>query len=433
MDVGADGVLPPYCRRFHPVKSCAASKADAKAEEFRRMPSHVSPALPRDARPAMAAPIQGDHPPQPALRSVHRAVSDLRRGMPLVLTAAPGPAAWLVAAAETLGARGLGAFAALRARPPLLLLAQSRAAAVLHRPVADPVVAFRVAPGVLAPGVLRSLADPTADQLLPPGLDVVPGAGDGPGAASAVQLAKLARVLPAALIAPLQPDEVEAQAGARDLLRVDVAEVASYPEHVAVSLTRVAEARVPLEASEDTRIVAFRPADGGIEHLAILVGRPETVAADQPAPLARLHSECFTGDLLGSLKCDCGPQLRGAIEQMAQEGGGVLLYLAQEGRGIGLVNKLRAYALQDRGSDTLEANRQIGFGGDERSFAVAAAMLNGLGIGRVRLMTNNPDKLAALATHGIDVTARVKHVFPTNGHNAKYLATKAERFGHLIG
>jgi len=385
----------------------------------------------------MAAPIAGALPAQPALRAVHRAVSDLRRGMPVVLTAAAGQA-WLVAAAETVGARGLAAFAALSARPPLLLLAQSRAAAVLHRPVAEAVVAFRVAPsllspGLLSPGALRTLADPTAEQLLPPGLDVVAGAGDAPGAAGAVQLAKLARVLPAALVAPLQPDEAEAQARAHDLLSVDAAEVWAYPEHVAVSLTRVAEARVPLEASEDTRIVAFRPADGGIEHLAILVGRPETVAADQPAPLARLHSECFTGDLLGSLKCDCGPQLQGAIAQMAEEGGGVLLYLAQEGRGIGLVNKLRAYALQDRGSDTLEANRQIGFGGDERNFAIAASMLNELGIGRVRLMTNNPDKLAALAAHGIDVTARVKHVFPTNGHNAQYLATKAERFGHLIG
>ena len=396
------------------------------------MSSQASSALPFGAGPAMAAPIAGALPAQPALRAVHRAVSDLRRGMPVVLGATDGQT-WLVAAAETVGARGLAAFAALGARPPLLLLAQSRAAAVLHRPVAEAVVAFRVAPGLVSPGALRTLADPTAEQLLPPGLEVVAGAGDAPGAAGAVQLSKLARVLPAALVAPLQPDEAEAQARAHDLLSVDAAEVWSYPEHVAVSLTRVAEARVPLEASEDTRIVAFRPADGGIEHLAILVGRPEAVAADAPAPLARLHSECFTGDLLGSLKCDCGPQLRGAIAQMAEEGGGVLLYLAQEGRGIGLVNKLRAYALQDRGSDTLEANRQIGFGADERNFAIAAAMLNELGIGRVRLMTNNPDKLAALAAHGIDVTARVKHVFPTNGHNAKYLATKAERFGHLIG
>jgi GTP cyclohydrolase II len=371
---------------------------------------------------------------QPALRRVHRAVSDLRRGMPVLLTAGAdgGGEAWLVAAAETVGARGLAAFASLRARPPHLLLAQSRAAAVLHRPVAEPIVAFRAAPALVSPVLLRTLADPTAEHLLPPGLDVVHGAGDGPAPSAAIQLAKLARVLPAALIAPAQAEETEALAASHALLRVAIADVVAYPEDVALTLTRVAEAHVPLEASENTRIVAFRPADGGIEHLAILVGRPEDVPASEPAPLARLHSECFTGDLLGSLKCDCGAQLRGAVAEMAREGSGVLLYLAQEGRGIGLVNKLRAYALQDRGSDTLEANRQIGFGGDERNFAVAAAMLRSLGISRLRLMTNNPDKLAALAAHGIDVTARVKHVFPTNGHNARYLATKAERFGHLI-
>jgi GTP cyclohydrolase II len=390
------------------------------------MPFQATSILPPEA----SSPLPVEGPGQPALRAVHRALPDLRRGMPVVLADAGG--AWLVATAETVGARGLATFARLRARPPLLLMAQSRAAAVLHRPIAEPIVAFQVGPSLLAPERLRTLADPTAEQLLAPGLDIVPGAGEGRAPHAAIQLAKLSRVLPAALISTIQPDEVAALTAAHALLHVTVDEVSAYPEQVAISLTRVAEAPVPLEASENTRIVAFRPADGGIEHLAILVGRPEDVAADQPAPLARLHSECFTGDLLGSLKCDCGPQLRGAIAEMAKEGHGVLLYLAQEGRGIGLVNKLRAYALQDRGSDTLEANRQIGFGGDERNFAVAAAMLNELGIGRVRLMTNNPDKLAALAAHGIDVTARVKHVFPTNGHNARYLATKAERFGHLI-
>jgi GTP cyclohydrolase II len=400
---------------------------EAKPEKTPRMPFQATSILP----PASASPaVPAEAPGQPALRAVHRALADLRRGMPVVLTGAGQ--AWLVATAETVGARGLAIFAQVRARPPHLLMAQGRAAALLHRPIAEPIVAFQVAPSLLTSDRLRALADPTAEQLFSPGLDTAPGAGEGRGAEAAIQLAKLSRVLPAALISPMQADEVAQLGSTHVLLHVSVDQVSAYPEQVAVSLTRVAEAPVPLEASENTRIVAFRPADGGIEHLAILVGRPEDVASDQPAPLARLHSECFTGDLLGSLKCDCGPQLRGAIAEMAREGSGVLLYLAQEGRGIGLVNKLRAYALQNRGSDTLDANRQIGFGADERNFAVAAAMLNELGIARVRLMTNNPDKLAALAAYGIDVTARVKHVFPTNGHNAKYIATKAERFGHLI-
>jgi GTP cyclohydrolase II len=403
-------------------------EAAAKAEKILGMNSHA--ALNR-LRPAVPHADAADAAGEPRLRAVHRAVAELRRGTPVLLEVAAHDLR-LVAAAETVGARGLAVFAGLRAGLPHFLLAQSRAAAVLHRPVAEAVVAFRTAPGLLSPALLRSLADPTAEQLLPAPPEVATGAGDGAAPAAAVQLAKLARVLPAALIAPVQADEAADLAG-DGLLRVAAADVMAYPDDVAATLTRVAEARVPLAASENTRIIAFRPADGGIEHLAILVGRPEDLPADVPAPLARLHSECFTGDLLGSLKCDCGPQLQGAIAEMAREGHGVLLYLAQEGRGIGLVNKLRAYALQDRGSDTLDANRQIGFGADERNFAVAAAMLEQLGIGRVRLMTNNPDKLAALAACGIGVEGRVKHVFPTNGHNAKYLATKAERFGHLIG
>jgi GTP cyclohydrolase II len=147
----------------------------------------------------------------------------------------------------------------------------------------------------------------------------------------------------------------------------------------------------------------------------------------------RVHSECFTGDLLGSLRCDCGPQLKGAIRRMGEEGAGVLLYLAQEGRGIGLVNKLRAYALQDRGLDTLDANRALGWGADERNFLLAATMLDQLGVARLRLLTNNPSKVEGLAACGLDVISRETHSFAPNGVNDHYLATKAARFGHLLG
>ena len=148
--------------------------------------------------------------------------------------------------------------------------------------------------------------------------------------------------------------------------------------------------------------------------------------------LARLHSQCFTGDLLGSLRCDCGDQLRGAIKEIVAAGGGVLIYLAQEGRGIGLVNKLRAYGLQDRGFDTIEANEQLGFHDDERDYREAAEMLKQLGFAQVRLMTNNPRKLEALARHGIAVVERVAHAFPANDHNQRYLWTKANRSGHMF-
>jgi GTP cyclohydrolase II len=368
------------------------------------------------------------------LRAVHRAASELRRGTPVLLRAAEG--VLVVAAAEAVSARGLAELAAAAHGPAVLLLAPVRAAAVLQRPVPQDVpvgqgpeagvTALRLPPALLAPEALRSLADPTAERLLPAEAEraTVPT-----GAAAALQLAKLARLLPALVAAPAS----EPAAARLDLLAVSAAEVLAYPSGMAASLARVAEARVPLEDAPEARIVAFRAADGGIEHLAILVGQPEEALAKGRVPLARIHSECFTGDLLGSLRCDCGPQLRGAIKRMAEDpDGGVLLYLAQEGRGIGLVNKLRAYTLQDTGLDTLDANRALGYGADERNFWVAGEMLRATGIGRVRLLTNNPDKLAGLAACGIEVEGREAHQFEANGVNDAYLETKARRFGHLL-
>lgn len=146
----------------------------------------------------------------------------------------------------------------------------------------------------------------------------------------------------------------------------------------------------------------------------------------------RIHSECFTGDLIGSLKCDCGEQLKGAIHQIGAEGSGILLYLAQEGRGIGLINKLRAYALQDQGFDTVEANQRLGFEDDERVFLAAVEMLRQLGFSKVRLLTNNPRKVSQLEEFGIEVAERVAHAFESNEHNERYLAIKAEKSGHIF-
>ena len=178
--------------------------------------------------------------------------------------------------------------------------------------------------------------------------------------------------------------------------------------------------------------MVFRSPDDMREHVALIVGRQSS----DTVPLVRLHSECLTGDLLGSLRCDCGPQLDGALRAMAAEaeagGWGVLLYLRQEGRGIGLVNKLRAYRLQDEGFDTLEANRRLGLPAEARDFPVAARMLDLLGVRAVRLMTNNPAKLAALEAAGVTVAERVPHSLPANPHNARYLATKRDRAGHLL-
>jgi GTP cyclohydrolase II len=380
----------------------------------------------RDAATEPAAP-QSDLPDAATqalthrLRAVHRAVADLRRGTPVLLL---GADTLVLLPAETAGAGGLGEMAALAAAPPVLLLAPTRAATVLAAPLASAAQAIQLPAALLSPARLRSLADPTAAQLLPEPAQLAEAPADS---AAVLALVKLAHLLPAAVVAKVTRTSAS-RADQLDLLSVTAADVLAYPGIMATHLVRVAEAAVPLEDAADARVVAFRAPDSGIEHLAILVGRPEASAA----PLVRLHSECFTGDLLGSLRCDCGPQLRGALRRMAEEGAGVLVYLAQEGRGIGLVNKLRAYALQDRGLDTLDANRALGWGADERNFLVAATMLDQLGINRVRLLTNNPDKVAALAACGVDVAGRESHVIAPNGVNDRYLATKAARFGHLL-
>ena len=185
-------------------------------------------------------------------------------------------------------------------------------------------------------------------------------------------------------------------------------------------------AKLPVEGVGEAQVVAFRDAATGEEHVALIIGS----FGGQP-PLVRLHSECLTGDVFGSLKCDCGPQLRAALHLIAASSGGVLLYLRQEGRGIGLANKIRAYQLQDRGLDTVDANRRLGFPDDSRDYGMAAAMLRALGIDEVRLLTNNPAKLEGLEQAGIRVVERVAHHMPVNPHNADYLATKRERSGHL--
>ena len=183
-----------------------------------------------------------------------------------------------------------------------------------------------------------------------------------------------------------------------------------------------------MEVSDKGQLHVFRPDNGGEEHYAIIVGTPDR---NQPV-LTRLHSACFTGDLMGSLKCDCGPQLRAALAQMGAEGAGILLYLNQEGRGIGLANKMRAYSLQDQGFDTVEANHRLGFEDDERDFRIGAALLSKLGVGQVRLLTNNPTKIEMMQKTGITVSERVALKVGENHFNADYLRTKATKSGHLL-
>ena len=362
------------------------------------------------------------------LQAVDRAIADLRRGA-LVLLVGPHETAGLIQAAETASQNDPGRMREIAGVSPLLLLTSQRAASLGIAGAAEQVpTAGVIALDITGAGfeLISELADPTSGRCEVSGK---PASASSPGGldVAAIDLTKLARLLPAALIATLDPErDWAAWAQDNDILTVAAQDIADYRYSAARSLEVVAEARVPLEGAENTQIIAFRPSDGGFEHLAVVIGEP---AKDRPV-LTRLHSECFTGDLLGSLRCDCGDQLQGAIAAIHKAGSGVLLYLSQEGRGIGLVNKLRAYQLQDRGADTAEANEQLGFDADERIYLPAAGMLRQLGFDRVRLLTNNPHKVAALAHCGITVEERVPHAFPSNAHNDFYLATKARRFGH---
>jgi GTP cyclohydrolase II len=216
---------------------------------------------------------------------------------------------------------------------------------------------------------------------------------------------------------------LDAEAGDNNAMTTDVSNVSVPTEATSVSF--ISEARVPTPHGTFTMKLFLEP-QTGLEHVAMVMGDVAGTA------LARVHSECMTGDVFASLRCDCGPQLQSALQQIGVQGRGLVLYLRQEGRGIGLANKLRAYALQDEGLDTVEANLRLGFAPDLRNFEVAARMFEYLGVTGVRLITNNPRKLTALAQHGVKIVERVPDRIEAQAENERYLATKAQKLGHQI-
>jgi len=341
-------------------------------------------------------------------------VDALRHGWPLAFAGGP-----VLLPVETAIAQGASAPRMLisAARATTLKLANQRDAAVPHAPVlivGGEAFTLREALPIADPAL--DLGNPLKGPFKAVTLDWEETAR------AALELARIAGILPAFLIDPVDAGEAQP---------VAASDLAAYSQAGALKI--VTRARLPVSACEDAEIVAFRSAADLREHVALIIGKQ----SGDRQPLVRLHSECLTGDILGSLKCDCGPQLDAALQAMAHEartngGWGVLLYMRQEGRGIGLINKLRAYRLQDQGFDTVEANQRLGLPDEARDFPVAARMLELLGARTICLLTNNPAKVTALEAAGITVSQRVPHQLPDNPHNARYLATKRDRSGHLL-
>lgn len=359
--------------------------------------------------------------------TVERAASDLRRGLAVVIR--DEKISILIQSAELLTDVWIERFRSLSGEAPVVGLTYNRANVLHVLPRSGDVALIKMSK-YMDCAVVQSMADP-ADDLMRPMLGPFKVTDFGAEAVheAGLKLCKIGKLLPAALFSTALPTKNGAGwADEKGLLSVTAQDIMNFDHSDAAGLRKVTSANVPLSGAEKTTLVAFRPDDGGTEHFALIIGDPNR----HDPVLARIHSECFTGDLLGSLKCDCGEQLNGAVRHMQEAGGGVLLYLAQEGRGIGLINKLRAYQLQDQGFDTVDANERLGFHADERIFAPAAQMLKILGFSKVRLLTNNPLKMEGLEKCGVSVTERVKHSFPSNAHNDHYLNTKKKRSGHLL-
>lgn len=344
--------------------------------------------------------------------AVDRACAELRAGRPILIEG-PGDGAGEAAVVAALDAVPPATFALFAEAADGAIALSAPRARTLGLPSDGPV---SIPLATLDRDLAFQLAM-AADLPPPPGWSPARAA-----AAGGIALCKHALLLPAVVAAgvpAILPQGIH---------RVAVGEIDAGLDRQRHDLAIVSQARVPLAAGTEARFVAFRGGAAPRDQIAIVVGNP----APGEAVLVRMHSACLTGDLFGSLRCDCGDQLRNAVRSLIAEGGGILLYLDQEGRGIGISNKMRAYALQDEGFDTIDADAVLGFEADERRYEVAAAMLDALGCRRIRLMTNNPGKVAALRRAGIDIVDRRPLTGVVTAENRGYLSTKARRGGHML-
>ena len=346
---------------------------------------------------------------------VNRGLAEFHARRPVLITG--GGETLLALPVEGLDAQRLAEFVTLCAPAVPRLVITARRALALGLEATTP-VALQLTAGHDVDTILALVADAKIDCAL----DAKPA---GPAAAAAIQLVKLSQGLPAVLAADVAAED--AIAFEPQIITVEAAAVSRFGDDAIRSLTIASEASVPLNSGTRTRFVVFRDAMGG-SSVAIIVGKPDFT---NPVPV-RLHSACLTGDVFGSRRCDCGDQLKLALARLEDVGGGIILYLAQEGRGLGLANKMRTYQMQEDGLDTVDANTTLGFDDDERDYGIAARMLKMLNCTRVVLLTNNPAKLDGLAKAGIEIASRMALEAPINADNRRYLTAKAARAGHRL-
>ena len=361
---------------------------------------------------------------------IERAISELRRGGTLVISDINSGTSVLLVASELIQNHTINELSKLALSRPNIILSKNRSKAIGINGGNGP-CSILIKSNWKVDDIL-SLCMPLENHIIPRIDGALPESNKGI-VNSCLLLLRQSRLLPAGLIAIISNvalEQINKWSFDKNLIHVDTSDIKSYEKMSANSLIMSIRAKVPIIHSENCEIIIFRPKDGGNEHFCLLFGKNRTLKSDHA--LVRVHSQCITGDVLDSLKCDCGQQLKQSIKLMAEADEGILIYLAQEGRDIGLLNKLRAYSLQENGMDTVEANEDLGFNDDERLYYPAKEILKQLKIKNVKLITNNPKKVEHLKNLGINVTKRVPVKIIPNKYNKKYLETKSKKSGHIL-
>ncbi len=361
---------------------------------------------------------------------IERAISELRRGGKLIISDINSGTSVLLIASELIQNHTTNELSELALSRPSIILSKNRSKAIGINGSNGP-CSILIKNNWEVNDIL-SLCMPLKNHKIPKIDGALPESNKGI-VYSCLLLLRQSRLLPAGLMAIISNvalERINKWAFDKNLIHVNASDIISYEKVSANSLIMSVRAKVPIIHSENCEIIIFRPKDGGNEHFCLLFGKNRTLKNDHA--LVRVHSQCITGDVLDSLKCDCGQQLKQSIKLMAEADEGILIYLAQEGRDIGLLNKLRAYSLQESGMDTVEANEDLGFNDDERLYYPAKEILKQLKIKNVKLITNNPKKVEHLKNLGINVTKRVPVKIIPNKHNKKYLETKSRKSGHIL-